>query len=70
MAAARTRRTMKIIVMTRSLAARPPRREAISSRDPLKMITEAVATNALGHTPERTDLLEGSRGPEAAGAET
>jgi hypothetical protein len=33
-----------------------------TSRDQLKMITEAVATNALGHTAERTDLLEGSRG--------
>jgi hypothetical protein len=69
MAAARTRRTMKIIVMTRSLAARPPRREAISSRDPLKMITEAVATTVLRFTSERCP--RGRFGvARAAGAET
>jgi hypothetical protein len=33
------------------------------------MITAEIATNALGHTPERTDLLRFA-GPEAAGAET
>jgi hypothetical protein len=27
------------------------------------MITAEIATNALGHTPERTDFLEGSGGP-------
>ena len=27
------------------------------------MINAEIATNALGHTPERTDFLEGSRGP-------
>jgi hypothetical protein len=43
MAAARTRRTVKMIIMTRTLATGNPSRHTIS-RDQLKMITEA-ATN-------------------------
>jgi hypothetical protein len=46
MVVARTRRTVKMIIITRRLACRNPGRQPISpSREPLKMITEAVATN-------------------------
>jgi hypothetical protein len=72
MAAARTRRTVKMIIMTRTLACRNPGRQPISpSRDPLKMITEAVATNYRSRL-QRLSATSVTRFGEAqlAGAET
>jgi hypothetical protein len=56
MAAARTRRTAKMIIMTRRLATRNPNRHTIR-RDQLKMITEAVATS-VPSAPRLSALCE------------